>query len=86
MCKNINFVIDCVDYANKYLNFKELKKIVQDKPLSRKMSGIVQVNSKGTTPRSQSGRDSSIGSDQNISTPLPANTATQANTAFSSHS
>lgn len=48
ICKSINYIIDCTDYANKYLNPKELKRrIVNNMPVCKKTSPMPK---KGTIP------------------------------------
>lgn len=65
MCQSINHVIDYIDYKYKYLNIKELKKIIMRNNESR--NSIVRKYQKGTIPyyfsKSQSRRDPSTSSD-----------------------
>lgn len=51
LCKNINYIIDCADYENKYLNPKELKKIIiSGRPISQNHRCMFLRYPKGTIP------------------------------------
>lgn len=79
LCNSINYVVDCIDYENEYLNLKQLKKIIaRNKTAPEKAQKLVQYP-KGTIPyyfsRTQSGTDASIsGSDANGPTRLTQST------------
>ncbi|CAK1595309.1 unnamed protein product [Parnassius mnemosyne] len=80
LCNSINYLIDCIDYENEYLNPKQLKKIIaRSKPAPEKALSKVVQYLKGTIPyyfsRARSGANASIsGSDANRQTRLTQST------------